>query len=135
MERDMKNLMRLPLAALVWSLGSAAMAGDFDGSKKLICAPVEAMDCAAGGGCEKGIPDDVGAPAFMRIDFAKKVIVGPKRTSPIRSIDKDENQILLQGIELGLGWNMAINTTDGKLVATFSNRDGAFVLFGSCTPL
>jgi hypothetical protein len=63
------------------------------------------------------------------------VIVGPKRTSPIRSIDKDENQILLQGTELGLGWSMALNTADGKLVATFSNRDGAFVLFGSCTPL
>jgi hypothetical protein len=131
----MANMMRLPLAALVWSLGSAAMAGDFDGSGKLICAPVEAMECHPGEKCEAGIPDDVGAPAFMRVDFNKKVIVGPKRTSQIRSMDKDENQILLQGTELSLGWNMAINTADGKMVLTLSNRDGAFVLFGSCTPL
>jgi hypothetical protein len=127
--------MRLPLAALVWTLGSTAIAGDFDGSKKLICAPVEAIDCGSGVGCEAGVPDDVGAPAFMRIDFARKEIVGPKRTSPIRSMDKDEKQILLQGTEFGLGWSMAIDTADGKLVATFSNRDGAYVLFGSCTPL
>lgn len=132
----MKRMMRFSLATLIWAaLGSAAMAGDFDGSKKLICATVEAMECSSGEGCEAGIPDEVGAPAFMRIDFAKKVVVGPKRTSPIRTMDKEENQILLQGTELGLGWNMAINTANGKLVATFSNRDGAFVLFGSCTPL
>jgi hypothetical protein len=131
----MKKIMHAPVAALFWVLGSAAIAGDFDGSKPLICAPVEAMACSTGEGCEAGIPDDVGAPAFMRIDFAKKVIVGPKRTSPIRSMEKDEKQILLQGTELGLAWSMALDTADGKMVSTFSSRDGAFVLFGSCTPL
>jgi hypothetical protein len=131
----MEKMMRLSLVSLIWSVGSAAIAGDFDGSKQLICAPVEAMECHSGEKCEAGIPDDVGAPAFMRIDFARKVIVGPKRTSPIRSMDKDEKQILLQGTELGLAWSMALNITDGKMVSTFSSRDGAYVLFGSCTPL
>ena len=131
----MESMMRLPLAAVVWSLGTAAMAGDFDGSKRLICAPVEAIECHAGEKCEAGIPDDVGAPAFMRVDFAKKVIVGPKRTSPIRSMENDGSQILLQGSELGLGWNMAISVADGRMVLTLSNLGGAFVLFGSCTPL
>lgn len=131
----MKKMMRLPLAGLACVLGSTAMAGDFDGSRKLICAPVQAMECHLGEKCEAGIPDDVGAPAFMRIDFARKVIVGPKRTSPIRSMEKDENQVLLQGTELGLAWSMALNTADGKMVSTFSSRDGAFVLFGACTPL
>lgn len=131
----MKNRMHLPLMALIGSLGSAAIAGDFDGSKPLICAPVEAMECHTGEGCEKGVPDDVGAPAFMRIDFAKKTIVGPKRTSPIRAMEKDEKQILLQGTELGLAWSMALDSTSGRMVSTFSSRDGAFVLFGSCTPL
>ncbi len=131
----MKKMVRLPLAALLWSLGSTATAGDFDGSRALICAPVEAMECHAGEKCEAGIPDDVGAPAFMRIDFAKKVIVGPKHTSPIRAMEKDENQILLQGTELGLAWSMALNVSDGRMVSTFTSRDGAFVLFGSCTTL
>jgi hypothetical protein len=132
---NMKNRMHMSLATLIWAFGATAMAGDFDGSRPLICAPVEAMDCIAGGGCEKGIPDDVGAPAFMRIDFAKKVIVGPKRNSPIRSMDTGQNQILMQGTELGLAWSMALDTANGKMVTTFSSREGAYVLFGSCTPL
>ena len=131
----MEKRMRLSLAALIWSLGSPAFAADFDGSGPLICAPVEAVECHSGEKCEAGIPDDVGAPAFMRIDFARKVIVGPKRTSPIRSMEKDEKQILLQGTELGLAWSMALNIMDGKMVSTFSSRDGAYVLFGSCAPL
>lgn len=131
----MKNIMRVPLAALILTFGAPTMAGDFDGSKPLICAPVEAIDCIAGGGCEQGIPDDVGAPAFMRIDFAKKLIVGPKRSSPIAAMEKNEQQILMQGTELGLAWSMALNTDNGRMVTTFSSRDGAYVLFGSCTPL
>lgn len=130
----MKQMMSMPLVALVCALGSPAIAGDFDGSKLLICAPVEAIECHTGEACEAGIPDDVGAPAFMRVDFAKKMIVGPKRNSPIRFMDKDEKQILLQGTELGHAWSMALNAADGKMVLTLSNRDGAFVLFGSCTP-
>lgn len=131
----MKNMMHMPLAALILAFGATVMAGDFDGSKLLICAPVEAMDCSFGEGCEKGIPDDVGAPAFMRIDFAKKLVVGPKRSSPINAMETDEHQILLQGTELGMAWSMALDTETGKMVTTFSSRDGAYVLFGSCTPL
>ena len=131
----MKNLMNMSLAAWTLALGTTAMAGDFDGSKPLICAPVEALDCVSGMGCEKGIPDDVGAPAFMRIDFAKKTIVGPKHSSPITTMAKDKRQLLMQGTELGLAWSMALDSEDGKMVTTFSSRDGAYVLFGSCTPL
>jgi hypothetical protein len=131
----MKYMMNLPLAAWILASGTAAMAGDFDGSKPLICAPVEAIDCIAGDGCEKGIPDDIGAPAFLRVDFTNKLIIGPKRSSPIAAMEKEAQQILLQGTELGLAWSMALDTANGKMVTTFSGREGAYVLFGSCTPL
>jgi hypothetical protein len=125
-----------------WSIGlvallccSPALGGDFDGSKLLICAPVEAMDCVSGEGCERKLPEDVGAPAFMRVDVQKKVVVGPKSTSPILFIDKDEEQILLQGKERTFGWTISLSQDDGKMVATLADNSGAFVLFGSCTPL
>jgi hypothetical protein len=38
------------------------MAGDFDGSRLLICAPVQAFDCAPGEECAKGLPEEIGAP-------------------------------------------------------------------------
>ena len=42
----------LPMVvALVLLTAGTASAGDFDGSKLLICAPVEAIDCAAGAAC------------------------------------------------------------------------------------
>jgi hypothetical protein len=112
-----------------------ALAGDFDGSKVLICAPVEVSDCAPGETCRKGAPADVGVPAFIRIDIAKKAVVGPKRTTPIVSIEKSESQILLQGTELGSAWTLAIDQVSGELSGSLVNREEVFVLFGSCTPL
>jgi hypothetical protein len=113
----------------------SAFGADFDGSKLLICATIDAMDCVSGDNCTKGRPAEMGAPAFMRIDFAKKAIVGAKRTTPIVSMETSEAQILLQGNELGYGWTLALDREGGNFSATLVNRDGVFVLFGSCTPL
>jgi hypothetical protein len=126
---------RIGLATLALAATWASTAADFDGSKTIICAPVEAMDCTPGTACQRGIPSDIGAPAFIRIDFGKKVVIGPKRNSPITSIEKNESQVLLQGNELGYGWSIAVDQEGGQMSATLTNRDGAFVLFGSCTPL
>ena len=123
------------VVALGWLSAGTAMAGDFDGSKLLICAPVEAIDCGPGEECTKGRPDDIGAPNFLRLDFAQKAIVGPKRTTPIVFMDKSDNQILLQGQEFGYGWTLVLDQETGTLNGTLVNREEVFVLFGSCTPL
>jgi hypothetical protein len=137
--RSVKNLLRLGLmhimAALTFMTFGTALAADFDGSKLLICATVDAMDCVSGEDCTTGRPGDMGAPAFLRIDFAQKTIGGPNRTAPIVSMDTSGEQILLQGKEQGYGWTFALNQEGGKFSATLVNRDGVFVLFGSCTPL
>lgn len=130
----MQRVMYLGVVLALMTFGSAS-AGDFDGSKLLICAPVEAMDCAAGEGCPKERPEDLGAPNFLRIDFTQKAIVGPKQTSPILFMDKNDTQILLQGKELGYGWTLVLDQDSGTMTVTLVNREGAVVLFGSCTPL
>ena len=111
-----------------------AQGADFDGTKLLICANMEAADCNAGQTCAKGRPDDFGAPAFIRIDFANKTIVGPRRTTPIVSMDTSGSQVLMQGTELGYAWSIALDSGSGRLSATLVDRDGAIVLFGACTP-
>lgn len=123
------------VAALTWLTAGTTLAGDFDGSKRLICAPVEAMDCAPGEACTKGRPDDIGAPSFLRLDFAQKAIVGAKQTTPILFMDKSDDQLLLQGKELGYGWTLALDQESGTMTATLVNREAVVVLFGSCTPL
>ena len=123
----------LPLvAALAWLAAGTASAGDFDGSKLLICAPVEAIDCAPGEDCTKGRPDDIGAPS-LRIDFAHKRSSAPSARR--RSHGQSNNQLLLQGTELGYGWTLALDQESGTMTATLVNREEVFVLFGSCTPL
>ena len=114
---------------------TAAQAADFDGTRTLLCANMEAMDCVAGEQCLKGLPDQIGAPQFMRLDFARKAVIGPKRESPIRTMEQSEGQLLLQGTEQGYGWTIALNRQSGKTVVTILHRDGAFVVFGACTPL
>jgi len=113
----------------------AALGADFDGSKPLICATMEAHDCDAGETCKRGLPGSVGAPVFLRIDFGKKEIVGPKRTTQIKNMEKSNEQIIMQGTELGLGWTLALDGASGALTATLVNRDTAVVLFGACTPM
>lgn len=128
-------IMRLWSLAFVTCIGvGTAMSADFDGSKLLICAPVEAMDCVSGEGCKRGFPDDIGAPAFMRVDVEKKVVIGPKQSTPIMFVDKTDEQLLLQGKELSFGWTIALDQQTGKLTATLVDNRGVFVLFGSCTP-
>lgn len=104
-----------------------------DGKEPLICASVEAMNCERGEAGEKGLPEGIGAPQFMWIDFGKKEVIGPKRTSSIRQMDIDDTQIMLQGFELGMGWTMAIDRVTGTTSMTLVHRDGAFVVFGACT--
>ena len=129
----MKLLTRLALLIICSAL-QTALAADFDGSKPLICATMEAHDCNAGETCKRGLPGSVGAPIFLRIDFAKKEIAGPKRTTPIKNMEKGKDQIILQGTELGLGWTIALDSADGGLSAAMVDRDTAVMLFGACTP-
>ena len=113
---------------------SPAFAGDvFDGTKPLLCASVEALDCDPGVPCDRGIPEIMAAPQFLRIDFAKNEIAGPKRTTKIRSIDKDDDQIILQGYEIGMGWTLAIDRGTGNMRISFAGGDSSFIIFGACT--
>jgi len=113
---------------------SPACAGDvFDGTKPLLCSSIEALDCDPGEVCDRGIPEMMGAPQFLRIDFAKKEIAGPVMTTTIRSMEKDAEQIVLQGYEVGLGWTLALERATGNMRITFAGWDATFIIFGACT--
>ena len=129
----MKLLKNLVVLVLGFVAISPVLASDFDGSKPLICATVEARDCVLTRRCFTGEAREVGAPGFMRIDFAKQTITGPQRTTAIAALEKSENQLLMQGAELGFGWTLAIDHTNGYFSGSITNLEGSFLLFGSCT--
>jgi hypothetical protein len=129
--------MRIITGLILFALFAAvspAFAGDvIDGTKPLICASIEALDCDPGLPCDRGTPDIMGAPQFVRVDFAKNEVVGPLRTTKIRSMENDDDQIVLQGYEVGLGWTIAIDRFTGNMRASFAGWDAAFIVFGACT--
>jgi hypothetical protein len=131
----MKRRVACSVTTLVACLVAPVAFAASDGVQRLICATVEAMDCEPGAACFKGRPSEVGAPAFMRIDLEKGTIAGTHRSTPIVRMDKQADNLLLQGSEIGYGWTMVIDMKGGTMAATLVNRDGAFVLFGNCTPL
>ena len=122
------------VAVLLASNAVPGAAADFDGSKLLVCANMEAAYCSSGHRCDSGRPSEIGVPDFIRIDVANNRIIGPERTTPIVSVEKGAEQLLLQGSELGYAWSLALDTAEGTLAATLADRDGAIVLFGACTP-
>ena len=130
------NFKKSLLPMLAACLFAAPVIGDdFDGSRQLICATVEARDCILGEACFGGSSYEVGAPAFLQIDFEQKSIAGPKQTTPILLMEKSDGQLLLQGTELGYGWSFALDQASGRFSASLANIEGVFVLFGSCKAL
>jgi hypothetical protein len=133
-----RKCVRLPLAAIAVLSGlcSATLcAAEFDGSKPLLCATIDAHACDPGETCLRALPSELGAPQFMRIDFAKKTITGPQRVAPIRFMQTDESQIVLQGTEFSFAWTIVLDRGDGTIGVTLVNREDALVLFGACTAM
>ena len=129
----MKILISLLLFCLFVTVSPASAEDVFDGTKPLLCSSIEALDCDPGVECERGIPEIMGAPQFLRIDFAKKEITGPKRTTSIHMMKKDDDQIILQGYEIGMGWTLAIDRGTGNMRISFAGGDSSFIIFGACT--
>jgi len=125
----------LVVATLLLMVIPAGAEEVFDGTKQLLCATIEAIDCSPGEQCERGLPEIIGAPQFMRIDFAKKEVIGPKRSAEILLMHKNDEQLTLQGYELDMGWTLAIDRDTGKMTVTFARGESAFVIFGACTPV
>ena len=130
----------LPLLTLCLLIAPfSAYGGDFDGSKALICAPVEIYGCGPSDGCVRETTQSTGLPSFLRINFKKKVITGTAedgtlKTTKIKKMDSVDGRMLLQGVQKGRAWSMVILHETGKMTLTASGDDTAFVVFGPCTP-
>ncbi len=129
----------------VWLMSVSAGAGDFDGSKELICSAMDIVECLPGGKCMEVTAEQVGIPYFLRINFKNKKVSathadGSQKNSAIKNIEKIDNKVIIQGAEDGIkdvrdgvGWSAAISEDSGKMVITAAGDDVGFVIFGACT--
>lgn len=127
------------LAALLYAM--AAHAGAMDGSKNITCAVLEVVGCTETGQCAEGTSRDFDLPQILVMDAEQKSVRGAYEAghgdvlSPVKNLEKNGEHLILQGVENGRGWNIAINTRDGRMSASGVGDAVSFLLFGSCTSI
>ena len=131
--------MRKMYIALALLLASAAsIADDVSNSNRLLCSTSQLVVCFESGECVTMQPWEVGVPQFVVIDTKKKLISttkasGENRSTPIRTLQREDATIFLQGVEAGRAFSFSIDEQTGLLTVAVS-RDGLTVsVFGACT--
>jgi hypothetical protein len=133
------------IVIFLWMMSVPAGAGNFDGSKELICSVMDIVECQPGAKCPEVSAEEVGIPIFFKINFKDKKISathadGSKKVTDIERSEKIDSKVIIQGAEDGiegvrdgLGWSMAIAEDTGKMVIAASGDEVGFVIFGACT--
>lgn len=129
---------RLTIAAALLTISGLAIADDVTDSNRLICAASEVVVCFEGAECTKVLPWEMNMPQFVVIDLKKKSISttkasGEDRSTPIKMLDRDGEQIVLQGFERGRAFSFTIDKLTGLLTVAISRDGFTASVFGACT--
>lgn len=125
------------LAVLLAVLPAPTAAASFDGSVPLICAPIEILECSAGGECHRRTAEGANLPRFIKLDFGKKTMSSAgadQRTAPITSFERSNGRSIMHGGQEGRAWSLVIAEDTGNMSAGIVDHDFAFLVFGACTP-
>jgi hypothetical protein len=135
----MNKLAAFCLTVCLGLMPYSAMAGRYDGSVPLICAVIEAIECDVGVECQRGTAESIDFPQFVKIDFQEKTLStldegDRRRTTPIKTLERMNGSLIMQGVEESRAWNLLIAQATGKMSATVADNQVGFVIFGACTP-
>ena len=134
----MKKINIIGLALLCFIVSThLGFAGDFDGSKPLLCAATQTVSCESVVDCIKGPAEAVNLPVFMKFDAEKKEVISAKqseepRTSKILQVDDQENALVFVGIDPAGAWGASIDKTTGDLTLSIAVGGTGYLVFGSC---
>ncbi len=120
-------------------LPASSIAGDFDGSKPLICSTMEAIQCIPGELCNRVKPEDINFPLFLKVNFKDKTISGLRKdgellSTNIKTMERENGNLIMQGIQNGKAWSMIITEATGKMDLTVSGDQIGFIVFGASIP-
>lgn len=122
------------------TFGTTALADDVTGAQRLICAVVEVSFCSPDEECEQGPPWAWNVPDFVEVDLVKKELRTTKasnqnRMTPIRTLVKEDGQIVVGGVEKGKAFTLVITERNGDATITVASNGEGGIAFGTCTPL
>ena len=135
----MKTLLLTIIAGISLLCSTRTWAGDFDGSKPLICSVIQTVACPRDDEPSKGTADDLNLPQFFFIDFEKKLVTakspeGELRETKIESLRHEDGKLILQGVQNGKAWSAVISEQTGKTILVGASDESGFVVFAACTP-
>lgn len=119
---------------------SSVAAEGMDGTKDVVCAVMDVVGCIEEGNCLQGRASSFDLPEFIIFDSEAKAMraayeSGEKAVSPVKNVERNGDHLILQGVENGRGWNIAMDTKSGKMSAASVGDAVSFLVFGSCTEL
>jgi len=119
---------------LAMSLATVASAGDFDGSVPLTCTAEKGFDCLPGATSCGPLKPETNIEPVYGIDFAKKEIRSPFRTSLLKvaNVSTNRDSLVLQGAEGTAAWSAFVDQKTGALTVALADSQGAYVVFGQC---
>ena len=143
----MKTLRIVSLVVLFSvSIPFALQAGDFDGSKTLLCSVISVTEYTPEDGSQLVSAESIGLPRFLKVDFEKKKVIPAMdrevaRYSDIKRVERLGGKVILQGADEGMqdvrnavGWTATISEETGRFMLAASGEEVAFVVFGACMP-
>lgn len=143
----MKTIKTVALALSAFLAPAMVGAGDIGDTGSLLCSSIEAVECNYGGGCYKGLAEEIGTPQFVRVNFDEKMLSarnedGSIRKAELKRLEHIDGKLILQGAQDGLedvrdgvGWSMTIDKQTGKMVFSASGDEVGFIIFGACASL
>jgi hypothetical protein len=126
------------LAGLGTVTPGVVRAAELDGSAPFLCAMIAATECDRWGACDPVDPAAAGLPPFVRVNVGQKTLEatdGSGRKTAIESftLAREQQRLLLQGLEEGRLWSVVIGQHAGEMTASILDHDGGFLVSGTCT--
>ncbi len=121
-------------------MSGGAVAEDLTGADRILCAGLQATYCDTSGECEIGMPAQWNMPEFVEIDFEAKTVsttqaVERIRRTPIRTLERANGEIYLQGVENARAFSFVIDEASGVASIAIAADGMTISVFAACTPM
>jgi len=126
--------------SIVLFTSAGAMAENLTGAEKILCAGIQATYCDTSGACEVGMPWQWNMPEFVEIDLEAKIVSTTQaaerlRQTPIRTLERVNGEIYLQGVENARAFSFVIDEATGVASIAIAVDGMTISVFGACTPI
>jgi hypothetical protein len=124
--------------ATMLAIFGPALADDVTDVDRLLCSASEVTVCFESSDCVDVMPWELDMPQFIVIDLKKKVLSttkasGENRSTPVRTLLRDNQEIVLQGVEGGRAFSFVIDEATGLLTVAVASDGMSVSVYGACT--